>query len=109
MANENNCKHLAREVYDLMKRALDADTADDKEKAIGLYMRGADTYLKIDDPQLKDKLKKFAIDAISRAEELKGITTASSTAAATSPSTQSNVQSELHLLPHENDCPENQI
>lgn len=97
MADENNCKHLAKEVYDLMKRALDADTADDKDTAIELYMKGADTYLKITDAELKDKLKRFAIDAISRAEELKGITTATSSAPATSPSSQSNVQSECQF------------
>lgn len=104
MANENNCKHLAKEVHDLMQRALDADTAGDKDAAIELYMKGADTFLRITDAALKDKLKKFAIEAISRAEELKGITAATATAttptASTSPSAQQNVLSECFFFFH---------
>lgn len=91
MSDEDNSKSLAKEVYDLMQRALDADSAGDKETAIELYMKGADTYLKISDVMLKNKLQKFAIDAISRAEELKGVKS-NPTTPISSP-TQSNVQS----------------
>lgn len=104
MANDSNdSKQMAKEVYDLMQRALDADSAGDKDTAIELYMKGADTFLRISDVTLKDKLKKFAIDAISRAEELKGITTAtaSSTTPATSPispSAQTNVLSKCAVF-----------
>lgn len=79
MSDESNCRALAKEVHDLMKRALDADAAGDKEIAIDLYMKGADTYLRIKDLTLKEKLKKFAIDAIERAESLKGIKVATKT------------------------------
>lgn len=91
MPDEDNSKSLAKEVYELLQRALDADSAGDKGAAIELYMKGADTYLKISDVILKNKLQKFAIDAISRAEELKGVKSTPITPI--SSPTQSSVQS----------------
>lgn len=79
MSDESDCRALAKELHDLIKRALDADAAGDKGIAIDLYMKGADIYLKIKDLTLKEKLKKFAIDAIERAESLKGIKTPTKT------------------------------
>lgn len=51
----------------------DADERGDKAKAIELYTQAVEIILSIDDKEKREKLNKFAIQALTRAEELKGI------------------------------------
>lgn len=60
-------------VHDILSKALDADEKGDKELAIDFYTKAVELVLKISDPTLKERLNKYAIQALERAEELKGI------------------------------------
>lgn len=51
----------------------DADEKGDKTKAIELYTQAVEIIISIDDKEKREKLNKFAIQALNRAEELKGI------------------------------------
>ncbi|XP_058130036.1 calpain-7-like [Anopheles ziemanni] len=57
----------------ILTRALDADEAGRKDEAINLYGQAVEQILRLDDREKKDKLSKFAKQALDRAEELKGI------------------------------------
>lgn len=61
------------EVHDLMTKALDSDEAGDKEIAINYYTQSVELILKISDKTIRDRLNKFAVQALDRAEKLKGI------------------------------------
>lgn len=61
------------EVRDLLTRALDADEAGQKELAIDLYGQAVESVLRIENREKRDKLNKFAKQALERAEVLKGI------------------------------------
>lgn len=66
MSIESECRSI-------LSRALDADEAGDKELAIELYGKAVETILRIEDRERREKLNKFAKQALDRAEELKGI------------------------------------
>lgn len=60
-------------VKEILNQALDADEKDDKEKAVEFYTKAVETILKISDPILRERLNKYAVQALDRAEELRGI------------------------------------
>lgn len=60
-------------VHLILSHALDADERGDKEGAITHYTNAVERILKISDPELKQRLNKYAIQALDRAEELRGI------------------------------------
>lgn len=61
------------DVHEMLRRALDADEQGDKLLAVDLYSNAVEMILKITDPTLREKLNKYAVNAIERAEELRGI------------------------------------
>lgn len=60
-------------VHEILSKALDADESGDKEQAVDLYTQAVELILKISDPALKERLNKYALQALERAEELRGI------------------------------------
>lgn len=64
-------------VKEILNQALDADENGDKEKAVDFYMKAVETILKISDPVLRERLNKYAVQALDRAEELRGISSPS--------------------------------
>lgn len=60
-------------VHEILSQALDADERGDKEEAIIHYTNAVERILKISDPELKQRLNKYAIQSLDRAEELRGI------------------------------------
>lgn len=60
-------------VKEILSSALDADEQGDKEKAVEFYTKAVETILKISDPAVREKLNKYAVQALDRAEELRGI------------------------------------
>uniref|UniRef100_A0A2M4BF65 Putative cytosolic ca2+-dependent cysteine protease calpain n=1 Tax=Anopheles marajoara TaxID=58244 RepID=A0A2M4BF65_9DIPT len=62
------------DVRSILSRALDADEAGRKEEAIGLYGEAVEKILRLQDREKREKLNKFALNALERAEKLKGIT-----------------------------------
>lgn len=60
-------------VHETLSKALDADEKGDKAAAIEFYSKAVELVLKITDPSLKERLNKYAIQALERAEELRGI------------------------------------
>lgn len=60
-------------VHDILSQALDADERGDKEGAIIHYTNAVERILKIGDSELKQRLNKYAVQALDRAEELRGI------------------------------------
>lgn len=60
-------------VHEVLSKALDADEKGDKDLAIEYYSKAVELVLKISDPALKERLNKYAIQALERAEELRGI------------------------------------
>lgn len=60
-------------VHEILSQALDADERGDKEGAIGHYTNAVERILKISDPELRQRLNKYAVQALDRAEELRGI------------------------------------
>lgn len=60
-------------VHEILSLALDADERGDKEGAIIHYTNAVEKILRISDPELKQRLNKYAIQALERAEELRGI------------------------------------
>lgn len=60
-------------VHEILSHALDADERGDKEGAIVHYTNAVERILKITDPELKQQLNKYAVQALDRAEELRGI------------------------------------
>lgn len=63
-------------VHEMLRSALDADEQGRKEEAIELYSNAVEMVLKISDPTLREKLNKYAVNALERAEELRGISPA---------------------------------
>lgn len=61
-------------IHETLRSALDADEAGDKVRAVELYSTAVELILKIKDATLREKLNKYAINALERAEELRGIT-----------------------------------
>uniref|UniRef100_A0A182W9E9 Calpain catalytic domain-containing protein n=1 Tax=Anopheles minimus TaxID=112268 RepID=A0A182W9E9_9DIPT len=61
------------EIRSILSRALDADEADKKDEAIDLYGQAVEKILRLEDREKRDRLNKFAKQALERAEELKGI------------------------------------
>lgn len=59
--------------HKVLKMALDADEAGNKEMAIEYYTRSVELILAITDRERRAKFDKFANQALERAEELKGI------------------------------------
>lgn len=81
-------------VHDLLSKALDADESGNKELAIDFYTKAVEVVLKITDQALKERLNKYAIQALERAEELRGISpTTSKRAIDETPSAGPRVQS----------------
>lgn len=70
-------------VKEILRQALDADEKGEKEVAVELYMKAVETILKIGDPALRERLNKYAVQSIDRAEELRGISSPKRTAQAT--------------------------
>lgn len=60
-------------IHKTLSNALDADEKGDKDLAIEYYSKAVELVLKISDPALKEHLNKYAIQALERAEELRGI------------------------------------
>lgn len=60
-------------VKEILRQALDADENGDKENAVELYTKAVETILKIGDPAVRERLNKYAVQALDRAEELRGI------------------------------------
>lgn len=60
-------------VKEILSHALDADENGDAEKAVEFYTKAVETILKISDPTLRERLNKYAVQALDRAEELRGI------------------------------------
>lgn len=60
-------------VKEILQQALDADESGDKDAAVELYTKAVETILKIGDPALRERLNKYAVQALDRAEELRGI------------------------------------
>lgn len=60
-------------VHEMLSKALDADEKGDKDLAIQYYSNAVDMVLKLSDLALKEHLNKYAIQALERAEELRGI------------------------------------
>lgn len=60
-------------VHEMLRRALDADERDDKVHAVVYYSNAVELILKVGDPMLREKLNKYAVQALERAEELRGI------------------------------------
>lgn len=60
-------------VHETLSQALDADEKGDKDLAIEYYSKAVELVLKISDPALKERMNKYAIQALERAEELRGI------------------------------------
>lgn len=60
-------------VHEILSKALDADERGDKEEAIVHYTNAVERILRISDPEVKQKLNKYAVQALDRAEELRGI------------------------------------
>jgi calpain-7 len=63
---ELTCKNM-------LKKALSADENGDKDKAIEYYSASVELILNISDKEKREKLNKFALQALERAETLKGI------------------------------------
>lgn len=86
-------------VKQILKEALDADENDNKELAVELYTKAVETILKIGDPALRERFNKYAVQALDRAEELRGISSPTHKSAsvniddgpAISPRVQSNI------------------
>ncbi|XP_039453732.1 calpain-7-like [Culex pipiens pallens] len=64
---------IESECHKLLSRALDADESGQKELAIELYGQTVETILRIENRESREKLHRFAMQALERAEELKGI------------------------------------
>lgn len=62
-----------KEIFKILKSALDADENGDEKKAIELYSEAVELYLKLTDPTLRGRLHEYVVKAINRAEELRGI------------------------------------
>lgn len=60
-------------VHEILSSALDADERDEKEQAVELYTKAVEFILKIADPKTRELLNKYAVQALDRAEELRGI------------------------------------
>lgn len=60
-------------VHEILSAALDADERDDTEKAVELYSKAVEVILKISNPTVKKQLNKYAVEALDRAEQLRGI------------------------------------
>lgn len=60
-------------VHEILSQALDADENGAKEKAVELYTKAVEVILKISDAGVRAKLNKYAVQALERAEELRGI------------------------------------
>lgn len=60
-------------VKGILSSALDADEQGDIEKAVKYYSKAVEVILKISDPALRERLNKYAVQALDRAEELRGI------------------------------------
>lgn len=63
-------------IHEILKRALDADERGEKEQAVAHYTNAVELILKISDSAIKDSLNKYAVQALDRAEELRGISSA---------------------------------
>lgn len=74
------------EIHAILSQALDADESKNETLAISLYTKTVEMILQISDKETRTRLNKFAIQALDRAEELKGIKNA--TVTSTSPATQ---------------------
>lgn len=61
------------DIRSILGRALDADEAGRKDEAIDLYGQAVEKILRLEDREKREKLNKFAKQALDRAEELKGI------------------------------------
>lgn len=62
------------EIHATLRQALDADEQGDKIRAVELYSTAVELILKVSDTELRQKLNKHAVNALERAEELRGIT-----------------------------------
>lgn len=63
-------------IHEILKRALDADERGEKEEAVAHYTNAVEFILKITDPVLKERLNRYAVQSMDRAEELRGISAA---------------------------------
>lgn len=70
-------------VKEILRQALDADENGDKDNAVELYTKAVEIILKISDPAIKERLNKYAVQALDRAEELRGISSPKRTTQAT--------------------------
>jgi calpain-7 len=68
MAKKNDETSLCKEI---LKQALTADENNEKELAIKLYSDAVERILSIEDVSTREKLNKFALSALERAEKLK--------------------------------------
>lgn len=60
-------------VHEILSKALDADESNDIADAVNYYMRAVERILQIKDAHVRDQLNKYAVQALDRAEELRGI------------------------------------
>lgn len=62
---------MAEECYSLLKLALSFDEHNKKSEAVRAYLDAVEAILKLSDSEQKDKLKRYANEALNRAEKLK--------------------------------------
>ena len=72
-------------VHEILSSALDADERGDKEQAVELYTKAVEFVLKIGDAKTREQLNKYAVQALDRAEELRGISSPTHKTQAASP------------------------
>ncbi|XP_063826213.1 calpain-7-like [Ostrinia nubilalis] len=75
VAQQAEVERSLQQCYFLMQQALDADEADLKDIALQLYTQAVElaVTIKSSDPEIKEKVKGLASQALDRAEDLKGI------------------------------------
>lgn len=62
-----------REIHEILSKALDADENGDKDEAVEFYTKTVELILKLKDPSVKERLNKYAVQSLDRAEELRGV------------------------------------
>lgn len=86
------------DIHAVLSEALDADESKNEQLAISLYMKTVEMILKIPDQETRTKLNKYAIQALDRAEQLKGIKRVNNAVASVSSQPTITVQSELYAV-----------
>lgn len=62
-----------QDIHRILSAALGADEAKNYATAIDRYLAAVEAILRLDDTQQRERLNPFALRAMDRAEELKGV------------------------------------